>query len=169
MESWLERGGIGVLFALCMTVGITLFLLLTSGVSAESFTFRDVVGQPWYRNSLDRMSEMEVVRGYEDGTFRPDQYVNRAEIVTLLSRYHAYLLNEYFPQHSSSDDRFLQTMLSANTTTTPEQKKLTAVASNFVDQQIAARHSAGSGAPTPVTTEQKGSQTSTTKAASCAN
>jgi hypothetical protein len=47
--------------------------------------FPDVDQSAWYANGVDDMSG--VMTGYPDGTFRPDSYVNRAQLATILDRY----------------------------------------------------------------------------------
>lgn len=39
----------------------------------------------WALNSIQRLASSQVVKGYPDGTFRPDSYVTRAELVKMLN------------------------------------------------------------------------------------
>lgn len=50
--------------------------------------FNDVPKDSRYRTALMSLDIMGVVKGYEDGTFRPNRPVSRAEFVVLLSRVH---------------------------------------------------------------------------------
>lgn len=50
--------------------------------------FTDVPQYTWYYLELMNLDLLGIVKGYEDGTFRPDDPVSRAEFVTLLSRVH---------------------------------------------------------------------------------
>ena len=50
--------------------------------------FTDVPQYTWYYLELMNLDLLGIVKGYEDGTFRPDDPISRAEFVTLLSRVH---------------------------------------------------------------------------------
>lgn len=49
-----------------------------------SGTFSDIDGH-WAEEEIRRAAALGWVRGYEDGTFRPDQYITRAEAMTLVN------------------------------------------------------------------------------------
>lgn len=49
--------------------------------------FRDVPTGTWFTNAVIWAFEAGVVNGYEDGTFRPDTFISREEIATMLYRY----------------------------------------------------------------------------------
>lgn len=49
-----------------------------------SGTFSDIGGH-WAEEEIRRAAALGWVRGYEDGTFRPDQYITRAEAMTLVN------------------------------------------------------------------------------------
>ena len=57
--------------------------------------FTDVPQYTWYYLELMNLDLLGIVKGYEDGTFRPDDPVSRAEFVTLLSRVHVPLRYNY--------------------------------------------------------------------------
>ena len=48
--------------------------------------FRDVPTSFWAAENIGKAAEKNLVAGYEDGTFRPDRNVTRAEFVTMLWR-----------------------------------------------------------------------------------
>ncbi len=48
--------------------------------------FPDVAADSWYVNYVGYLTEKNVIRGYPDGTFRPDEPITRAEFVALLSK-----------------------------------------------------------------------------------
>lgn len=52
------------------------------------FTDVDIPQNTWYGRALMNLDLLGIVKGYEDGTFRPNQPVSRAEFVVLLSRVH---------------------------------------------------------------------------------
>lgn len=52
--------------------------------------FTDVPANAWYAEALEWAVKAGIIAGFEDGTFRPEQYPNRAQIVSILYRYHAW-------------------------------------------------------------------------------
>ena len=49
-------------------------------------TFSDVKAGSWYAPYVQWASKQGLVKGYEDGTFKPEQNVTREEMVTMLFR-----------------------------------------------------------------------------------
>lgn len=49
-------------------------------------SFKDVPQNHWARQPIERAAGMDLLRGYEDGTFRPDQPVTRAETAAIAMR-----------------------------------------------------------------------------------
>lgn len=49
-------------------------------------TFKDVTETEWFSGCIAAATQAGLVKGYEDGTFRPDRMVTREEIATVLSR-----------------------------------------------------------------------------------
>lgn len=49
--------------------------------------FKDVPETHWAYEAIEELSEMGIINGYEDGTFKPDEAVTRAELATMLDRY----------------------------------------------------------------------------------
>jgi hypothetical protein len=84
-------------------------LVVFSQARAVGFmVFSDIEEGSWYAPYVARLVDMGIITGYDDNTFRPAGDVNRAEVATLLGRYHKYLLDEYFPQKSFGDEKFLE-------------------------------------------------------------
>lgn len=52
-----------------------------------SVQFSDVTAQAWYYNAVTELTKSGVIRGYEDGTFRPDQAITRAEFTAIAARF----------------------------------------------------------------------------------
>lgn len=59
------------------------FLPNTSGQAAASFSDS---GSHWAKSAIEQAAAAGWVNGYEDGSFRPDQSITRAETVVLLNR-----------------------------------------------------------------------------------
>ncbi len=51
------------------------------------YSFSDVSSGKWYTNAIGFMSQMGIVAGYEDGTFRPDAFITRAEFATIAAKF----------------------------------------------------------------------------------
>ncbi len=50
-------------------------------------SFTDVSEDDWFATAVAFMENAGIVNGYEDGTFRPNNYITRAEFATIASRY----------------------------------------------------------------------------------
>ena len=64
--------------------------LLTEQIKADktySSTFNDVAKDCWAANYIGYMQQFGIVTGYEDGSFRPDAPVTRAEFAAIASRF----------------------------------------------------------------------------------
>ena len=53
---------------------------------SEGVSFADVPEDHFYYNSIIAAAESGLVNGYEDSTFRPDNTITRAEVVTVINR-----------------------------------------------------------------------------------
>ena len=49
--------------------------------------FTDVDEGEWYYNAVVSLAERGVLNGYEDGSFRPDAQITRAELAAILSQF----------------------------------------------------------------------------------
>lgn len=68
---------------------ILCLLLLTSVISVSAATFSDVENDAtvsWAKPYIDEMSERGYIKGYEDGTFKPNNSVSKTESLILLAR-----------------------------------------------------------------------------------
>lgn len=57
--------------------------------TAYGNSFSDVPAGKWYSNAIGYMEQYNIVRGYPDGTFRPDAPVTRAEFAAIAARFSA--------------------------------------------------------------------------------
>ncbi|SEC18389.1 S-layer homology domain-containing protein [Paenibacillus sp. GP183] len=72
-----------------LIVVVLLFFTLNFNtyVSAgELIKFKDI-GNHWAKSQIEKWMEQGKVSGYDDGTFRPDKAISRAEIVTILNNF----------------------------------------------------------------------------------
>ena len=58
----------------------------TASIAAGATAFSDVASNHWASGYINYCTEMGIVNGYPDGTFKPNQQVNFAEFVTMLVR-----------------------------------------------------------------------------------
>ena len=49
--------------------------------------FKDVKAGDWYKTAVDIMARQGVIKGYEDGTFKPNQPITRREFAAIAARY----------------------------------------------------------------------------------
>ncbi len=66
---------------------VTILGRLACAVTVESNTFPDVPSGKYYSGYVGWAVEQGIVKGYEDGTFRPDRLVNRGELAVMFHRY----------------------------------------------------------------------------------
>jgi uncharacterized repeat protein (TIGR02543 family) len=67
------------------------FRLLTDEMRETYLTsessFSDVHKGEWYNTMVDTLAEMGIIKGYPDGTFRPNAYITRAEFAAIAARF----------------------------------------------------------------------------------
>lgn len=90
MESMgIVRGRTATEFAPDMPITRAEFAAIASrfhlGDVTPNAAFTDIAGH-WAEEEIRRGATLGWVRGYTDGTFRPDQYITRAEAMTLINR-----------------------------------------------------------------------------------
>ena len=55
-------------------------------VKAYDGKFSDVDGDAWYAGYIQAAAELKLIEGFADGTFRPDDYITRAQACTIINR-----------------------------------------------------------------------------------
>jgi hypothetical protein len=53
--------------------------------SASGFSYYDIANH-WSESAIAQVSKAGYMNGYEDGTFKPNQSITRAEVITVLNR-----------------------------------------------------------------------------------
>ena len=56
-----------------------------TGKSEGTQSFTDIQGH-WAQTYIERAAELGWIKGFEDGTFRPDTYITRAQAMTMINR-----------------------------------------------------------------------------------
>jgi hypothetical protein len=68
-------------------LGTLLGIMISGSVfAAPSNLFNDIDYEVWFYNSLANLVNNNIISGYPDGTFRPSNSVNRAELATIIDR-----------------------------------------------------------------------------------
>lgn len=52
----------------------------------SNMRFKDVSEKHWAYKAIEELAEKGIINGYEDGTFRPEEPMTRAEVATIVSR-----------------------------------------------------------------------------------
>lgn len=66
------------------TVSKLLCIVFFAGISISfTFAYSDVAGHK-YESSITFITQRGVVKGYDDGTYRPDAAVSRAELMKII-------------------------------------------------------------------------------------
>ena len=65
---------------------LCVIFLCSLSASALAVEFPDVSPEHWAYNDIQRASDYGLIQGLEDGTFRPEERLNRASFVTILQR-----------------------------------------------------------------------------------
>lgn len=63
--------------------------ILTNFVKANVVadkSFSDVKNGAWYKSAVDNLTSAKLILGYTDDTFKPDNKITRAELVTIIAR-----------------------------------------------------------------------------------
>ena len=68
--------------------------------------FPDVQYGEWYNTAISTMVALDIVSGYPDGTFKPDQYITRAELATISARFSEVVYNGGNPFTDIPDDHW---------------------------------------------------------------
>ena len=63
----------------------TICVRFDTGKTEGGQTFTDIQGH-WAQDYIERAAELGWIRGFEDGTFRPDAYITRAQAMTMINR-----------------------------------------------------------------------------------
>ncbi len=74
-----------------LLAGLTV-VSLSAGTTYAVMSFKDADMSSYYGKYLQWAADNGIVTGYSDGTFRPGNNVTRAELVTILGRYHEMMM-----------------------------------------------------------------------------
>lgn len=69
--------------ALAVLLGVLMLATCVLSISAAK-TYSDVKSGDWYYDFVTYMSDKEIINGYTDNTFRPNNYVKRSEFIKMM-------------------------------------------------------------------------------------
>lgn len=69
---------------------------------SQSNSYSDVKAGDWFNNAVSTLSNAGIIAGYEDGSFKPNGYITRAEFATIAARFFdvTYSGKDLFPDIS---------------------------------------------------------------------
>lgn len=73
----------------------SMVLLFNFASAQTSISFPDVKPTDWFYGDVMKMVEWDVIRGNGDGTFKPANNVNRAELSAMWNRYDKKIQNQF--------------------------------------------------------------------------
>ena len=85
------------------SVTLALILALSMGVSA--FAFSDVEKGSTIETAVNKLSDLGIITGFEDGTFRPEDTITRAQMAAIICR--TFGLEEYAQEECKGVSVFL--------------------------------------------------------------
>ena len=62
-------------------------LMVDQSVGSNNSIFSDVYSNAWYSDAVVTLAAKGIIKGYTDGTFRPNDTISRSEFVTMLTRF----------------------------------------------------------------------------------
>lgn len=77
---------------------------IVPSVGAAPLNFKDVTDNAWYYGAVSAAVDAGLLKGYTDGTFRPNQLITQQEMVAIM--YQALLYGGYTPPKSVELERF---------------------------------------------------------------
>ena len=76
----------GLMFVLIAMLVLAFAMPVSADVEPSALYFKDVPQNAWYVEFVYDLANDGVISGYEDGTYRPNNNISRAEIATILAR-----------------------------------------------------------------------------------
>ena len=65
---------------------VAVAMIASMGLVASAVNYSDVASNASYADAVNLLSNLGIIKGYEDGTFKPDNTVTRAEAATMIVR-----------------------------------------------------------------------------------
>lgn len=90
-----------------------LYLLLIIGLiflSSVCYAYTDIDDNHWAESAVESFSKLGIINGYSDNTFKPDDYITRAEFITIVNRIlkNSVQSNKYIADNNSKDWYYIE-------------------------------------------------------------
>lgn len=72
--------------SICLAVMILLSTISTNIFAADSHAFKDVNGTEYFASEAEALSKLDILEGYEDGSFGATKNITRAEMAAIICR-----------------------------------------------------------------------------------
>ena len=73
-------------------IGVTASLVALTPAQAQATTFTDVSSEHWAHDYIEVLADLDIIKGFPDGTFRPGAQITRAQFAAILRQ--AFLATE---------------------------------------------------------------------------
>ncbi len=80
------QSGTAALLALTTVAGASAPLVMMMPAQAQTTSFSDVSSSYWAANFISELAERDVIAGFPDGTFRPNEPVTRAQFAAMIRK-----------------------------------------------------------------------------------
>ena len=88
-------------------IALATFLLLNSTVCFAQSSFSDLTEfHTWAEPQIEEMTTLGIIKGYTDGSFRPDQAITKTEALVLISRAAGFISENYDTFKMASSERY---------------------------------------------------------------
>ncbi len=67
-----------------VAIVLAVAMVLTMGIATSFAAFSDVPSTKGYAEAVNILNNLGIINGYEDGTFKPDNTITRAEVATIM-------------------------------------------------------------------------------------
>jgi hypothetical protein len=67
-----------------MIISLVLVLIACQSMTYSSVSFNDVNNNDWFKGDLEYCVNENLINGYNDGTFKPDKEISKAEFITVV-------------------------------------------------------------------------------------
>ena len=61
-------------------IGVTASLVALTPAQAQATAFTDVSSEHWAHDYIDALADLDIIKGFPDGTFRPGAQITRAQL-----------------------------------------------------------------------------------------